>query len=59
MPTATDTLASIMGSVVTTSVSLLTTVITTYWPYVLVFGILAALIGLFTKFAHLGTGRHK
>lgn len=59
MPTATDTLATIMGSVVSTTVGLATTVITTYWPYILVISIIGALIGAFARLAHMGTGRSK
>ncbi len=59
MPTASSTLATIMGSVVDTSVDLATTVITTYWPYVLVIGIIAGLIGIFSRLTHLGTGKGK
>ena len=57
MPTATSTLDTIMTSVVNTSVTLATTIFTQYWPYVLVIGIIAALIGLFARLTHLGTGR--
>jgi H+/Cl- antiporter ClcA len=59
MPTASSTLATIMESVVDTSVDLATTVITTYWPYVLVIGIIAGLIGVFSRLTHLGTGKGK
>ena len=59
MPTATATLATIMSSVVGTTVDLVTVVITTYWPYVLVIGILGSLVALFVRFAHLGTGKGK
>ncbi len=56
MPTATETLATIMTSVVTTVVDLATIVITTYWPYVLVISIIGGLITAFRKFAHIGVG---
>jgi hypothetical protein len=46
-----------MGVVVTSTVDLATTVFTTYWPYVLVIGIIAGLIGVFAKLTHLGTGK--
>jgi hypothetical protein len=59
MPTASSTLATIMGVVVTSTVDLVTTVFTTYWPYILVIGIIAGLVAAFTRFAHLGTGRGK
>lgn len=59
MPTATSTLATIMSSIVDTTVSLATTVFTTYWPYVLVIGIIAGLIGVFSRLTHLGTGKSK
>jgi H+/Cl- antiporter ClcA len=51
---ATTTLSTIMGSVVSTSVDLATTVITTYWPFVLVIGIIAGLIGVFSRLARIG-----
>lgn len=56
---ASSTLTSIMDSIITTSVSFATLVITQYWPYVIVFGILSAMIGLFMRFAHLGSGKHR
>jgi len=57
MPTASSTLASIMGTIVSTTVDLATTVFTTYWPYVLIVGIISGLIVVFTKLTHLGTGK--
>jgi hypothetical protein len=57
MPTATSTLATIMASVVNTTVDLATTIFTTYWPYVLVIGIIAGLVGVFARFTHIGIGR--
>jgi len=59
MPTASSTLATIMATVVSSSVDLATTVFTTYWPYVLVIGIIAGLIGVFARLTHIGTGRGK
>ena len=56
---ASSTLATLMDSIIATSVSFATLVITNYWPYVLVFGILSAMIALFARFAHLGSGRHR
>jgi len=56
---ASSTLTTIMDSIISTSVSFATLVITNYWPYVIVFGILSAMIGLFMRFAHLGSGRHR
>jgi hypothetical protein len=53
-PTATSTLNTIMGTVINTTVELATTVFSTYWPYVLVIGIIAALVVAFKKFAHIG-----
>jgi len=57
MPTASSTLSTIMGVVVSSTVDLATVVFTTYWPYVLVIGIIAGLIGVFARLTHLGTGR--
>ena len=59
MPSATSTLASIMTSIVNTTVSLATTVFTDYWPYVLVIAIISALVGVFARFAKIGTGSHR
>lgn len=59
MPTASTTLSTLMNSVVTTTVDLATTVITTYWPYVLVIGLLSALVAKFSGLVHIGTGRGK
>ena len=44
MPSATDTLATLAGTVVNTGVGLAQTVFTTYWPYFLVFGVVVGLI---------------
>lgn len=57
MPTASATLDTLGGTIINTSVSLATTVITTYWPYILVFAVLSALIALGSRFAHLGTAK--
>jgi hypothetical protein len=57
IPTASSTLSTIMGTIVTTTVDFATTVFTTYWPYVLVVIIISGLIGVFYKLVHLGTGR--
>jgi hypothetical protein len=46
-----------MGSAVTTVVDLITTIITTYWPYIIVFSVLGALIAMLFRAAHLGTGK--
>ena len=56
---ASTTLATLMDSIIETSVTFATIIITTYWPYVIVFGILSAMIALFMRFSHLGSGRHK
>lgn len=57
MPTATSTLSTVMTSVVNTVVSLTTTVITEYWPYILVIGLISALVAKFSGLVHVGTGR--
>lgn len=59
MPSASSTLSTVMGSVVTTVVDLTTTVITTYWPYILVIGLISALVAKFSGLVHVGTGRGK
>lgn len=57
MPSASSTLATLMGVVVSSTVDLATTVFTTYWPYVLVIGIIGALVAVFARLAHIGTGK--
>lgn len=44
MPTATATLATLGGVVITIGVNVATYVFTTYWPYMLVFGVVIALV---------------
>jgi hypothetical protein len=51
---ATSTLDSIMSTIISTTVGLATTIFTTYWPYVLVFGIIAGLVGVFARFLKIG-----
>jgi hypothetical protein len=43
MPSATSTLATIGGVIVNTVVDLATVIFTTYWPYILVFGVIISL----------------
>ena len=43
MPSATTTLATLGGVIVNTVVDLATVIFTTYWPYILVFGVIAGL----------------
>jgi len=59
VPSATSTLDTIMSSVITTTVSLVTTIFTTYWPYILIIGVISGLVAAFVKFTHIGTGRSK
>lgn len=59
MPTATSTLDTIMTVVVNTTVDLATTIFTTYWPYVLIIGVIASLVVVFSRLTHLGTGKGK
>lgn len=53
-PSATSTLDTLMTSIIDTTVSLATTIFTTYWPYILVFGIISGLVGVFARFVHIG-----
>ena len=46
---ASNDLTTIMGAIITSSVDLTTSVFTTYWPYVLVIGIIGALIVVFVR----------
>jgi hypothetical protein len=54
VPSATSTLASIMGIIITTTVSLATTIFTTYWPYILVIGVIIGLIAWFKRLIAVG-----
>jgi uncharacterized membrane protein YfcA len=56
MASATSTLATLANSIITTTVSLFTTLITEYWPYVLVIGVVIALLGIFGRFVKKGIG---
>lgn len=56
MPSATSTLSTIMTSVVSTTVDFATTIFTTYWPYVLAFGIITGLVVIFKRFV-LGSAK--
>jgi hypothetical protein len=46
-----------MDSVVSTTVDLTTTVITEYWPYILVIGVIGSLVAKFGGMVHIGVGR--
>jgi hypothetical protein len=54
VPTATSTLSTIMGVIISTTVSLATTIFTTYWPYILVIGVIIGLIAWFKRLVHSG-----
>jgi hypothetical protein len=54
MPSATSTLDTLGGSIVSTTVNLATTVIETYWPYILVVGVITALAVALKKFVFVG-----
>lgn len=43
MPSATSTLSTLGGVIVNTVVDLATVIFTTYWPYILVFGVIISL----------------
>ena len=59
MPTATSTLATLGETIVNTTVEFVTTVFSTYWPYVLLVIVLGGLIGLMYRLTHISTGRGK
>jgi len=44
MPVATDTLATLGTVIINTGIGIATTIFTTYWPYVLVFGVLLGIV---------------
>ena len=54
VPSATSTLATIMGIIITTTVNLATTIFTTYWPYILIIGVILGLIHWFKKLVSAG-----
>lgn len=54
IPDATTTLSTIMGVIIGTTVSLATTIFTTYWPYILVIGVIIGLIAWFKRLVHSG-----
>jgi ABC-type Na+ efflux pump permease subunit len=55
VPSATSTMENIMTTVINTTVDLVTTVFSTYWPYILVFGIISGLVAAFVRFTKLGS----
>jgi hypothetical protein len=59
MASATSTLATLANSIIETTVGLFTTIITEYWPYVLVIGVVVVLLGFFGKFVKKGIGGGK
>jgi hypothetical protein len=59
MDSATTTLATLANSIITTTVDLFTTLITTYWPYVLVIGVVLSLLAIFGRFVKKGIGGGK
>lgn len=59
MDSATTTLATLANSIITTTVELFTTLITEYWPYVLVIGVVAVLLSVFGRFVKKGIGGGK
>lgn len=54
MPSATSTLATLGGVIITTIVDLATVVFTTYWPYFLVVGVLVGLVALGYRVLRIG-----
>jgi len=56
MDSATTTLATLANSIITTTVELFTTLITEYWPYVLVIGVVTVLLSVFGRFVKKGIG---
>ena len=55
VPSATSTMDTIMGTVISTSVGLATTIFQTYWPYVLVIGAIVGLVYLFKRLVHVSS----
>jgi len=59
MPTASSTLDTLGTTIVTTTVDFVTTIFTTYWPYVLLVIVLSGVISLMYRLTHIATGRGK
>ena len=53
--TPTEVLDTVVGSGIDTTVSLVQTVVTTYFPYILVFGVIVAIFVWLKRFATTGT----
>lgn len=47
---ATSTLAALMDSIIGTTVDFATLIFSTYWPFILVFGIVAGIVSVAYKF---------
>lgn len=54
MPSATSTLSTLATVVVNTGVDLATVIFQTYWPYVLVFGVLISIAVWIKRAVHMG-----
>jgi hypothetical protein len=55
VPTATSTLDTLMTIIIGTTVDLATVIFTTYWPYILIFGIIASIVAVAVHFLKVGT----
>lgn len=54
VPSASTTLDTIMGIIITATVGLATTIFTTYWPYILVVGAIIGLVAVFKRLVAIG-----
>ena len=57
MPTATSTLDTVGEVIINTTVGFVTTVFTTYWPYILLVIVLSGIVGLMYRLVHTATGK--
>jgi len=57
LASATSTLNTLASSVIETSIDFFSTLITEYWPYILMAGAVVAIIGVFKGFVNKGLGK--
>jgi len=57
MPTATSTLETIGTTIINTTVSFVTTLFSTYWPYILLAIALSGIVAVMYRLVHLGSGK--
>ena len=58
-PTATSTMNTLLGTIITTTVDVATSVFATVWPYALIVIVIAGVIALMYRLAHMSAGKGK